>query len=130
MYRWAAGEVLAHGQALLRQPRPEPDVTVSRHPALQRLLCDLASTEGTRRRCSWTRSRRGACPLTPPYLRRPTSPASLIWCAATPILPLDAVVATAERLGAVKIATVDRKDFRVVAPAHCQAFELVPAELG
>jgi predicted nucleic acid-binding protein len=33
-------------------------------------------------------------------------------------LPLDAVdamvVATAERLGAVKVATVDRKDFRVV----------------
>jgi predicted nucleic acid-binding protein len=49
-------------------------------------------------------------------------------------LPLDAVdaavVATAERLGAVKVATVDRKDFRVVAPAHCDAFELVPAELG
>lgn len=49
-------------------------------------------------------------------------------------LPLDAVdamvVATAERLGAVKVATVDRKDFRIVVPAHCQAFELVPAELG
>jgi uncharacterized protein len=49
-------------------------------------------------------------------------------------LPLDAVdaavVATAERLGAVKVATVDRKDFRIVAPVHCEAFELVPAELG
>ncbi len=49
-------------------------------------------------------------------------------------LPLDAVdaavVATAERLGAVKVATVDLEDFRVVVPAHCRAFELVPAELG
>jgi predicted nucleic acid-binding protein len=49
-------------------------------------------------------------------------------------LPLDAVdaavVATAERLGATKVATVDRKDFRIVAPAHCPAFELLPADLG
>jgi uncharacterized protein len=58
--------------------------------------------------------------------------AQLVRCYAD--LPLDAVdaavVATAERLGAVKVATVDRKDFRVVAPAHCDAFELLPAELG
>lgn len=48
-------------------------------------------------------------------------------------LPLDAVdaavVATAERLGATKIATVDRKDFRIVVPAHCSGFELLPTEL-
>lgn len=49
-------------------------------------------------------------------------------------LPLDAVdatvIATAERLGATKVATVDRRDFRIVVPAHLDAFELLPAELG
>lgn len=48
-------------------------------------------------------------------------------------LPLDAVdaavVATAERLGVTKVATIDRKDFQVVVPAHCPAFELLPADL-
>jgi len=48
-------------------------------------------------------------------------------------LPLDAVdtavVATAERLGTTKIATADRKDFRIVVPAHCSGFELLPTEL-
>jgi uncharacterized protein len=48
-------------------------------------------------------------------------------------LPLDAVdaavIATAERRGATKIATVDRKDFRIVVPTHCDAFELLPVNL-
>ncbi|MEU8271195.1 PIN domain-containing protein [Sphaerisporangium sp. NPDC049002] len=49
-------------------------------------------------------------------------------------LPLDAVdaavVATAERLGTTKVATVDRKDFQIVVPAHCEAFHLLPIELA
>jgi predicted nucleic acid-binding protein len=48
-------------------------------------------------------------------------------------LPLDAVdamvVATAERLGTTKVATVDRNDFRIVVPTSGDAFELLPAEL-
>ena len=46
-------------------------------------------------------------------------------------LPLGAadasIVALAERLGLSTIATVDRRDFRVVRPRHVGAFELVPA---
>ncbi|WP_239313496.1 MULTISPECIES: PIN domain-containing protein [unclassified Frankia] len=45
-------------------------------------------------------------------------------------LPLDTVdavvVATAEHLGTPKVATVDRKDFQIVVPSHCRAFELLP----
>jgi predicted nucleic acid-binding protein len=37
-----------------------------------------------------------------------------------------AVVAVAERLSATTIATVNPRDFLVVRPAHCDAFELVP----
>jgi predicted nucleic acid-binding protein len=37
-----------------------------------------------------------------------------------------AVVATAERLNLTTIATINPRDFRVVRPAHCDAFELVP----
>jgi uncharacterized protein len=37
-----------------------------------------------------------------------------------------AVVATAERLNVTTIATINPRDFRVVRPAHCEAFELVP----
>ncbi|WP_334144565.1 type II toxin-antitoxin system VapC family toxin [Rhabdothermincola sp.] len=37
-----------------------------------------------------------------------------------------AVVAVAERMTAKTIATVNPRDFRVVRPAHCDAFELVP----
>lgn len=48
-------------------------------------------------------------------------------------LPLDAVdaavIATAERLNTGRIATVDRKDFRIIAPAHRETFELLPADL-
>jgi uncharacterized protein len=37
------------------------------------------------------------------------------------------VIAVAERLGATHIATIDHRHFRVVRPAHCDAFELLPA---
>lgn len=37
-----------------------------------------------------------------------------------------AVVAVAERMTATTIVTVNPRDFRVVRPAHCDAFELVP----
>ncbi|WP_336084789.1 type II toxin-antitoxin system VapC family toxin [Nocardia sp. SSK8] len=38
------------------------------------------------------------------------------------------VVAVAERLGVKRIATLDHRHFRQIAPAHCAAFELCPAE--
>lgn len=45
-------------------------------------------------------------------------------------LPLGAVdasvVATAERLGVVQVATLDRRHFSVVRPNHVGAFEIVP----
>lgn len=37
-----------------------------------------------------------------------------------------AVVATAERLGITKIATLDRRHFSVVRPVHTDTFELIP----
>jgi predicted nucleic acid-binding protein len=36
------------------------------------------------------------------------------------------VIATADRLGVSKIATLDRRHFTVVRPRHVSAFELVP----
>lgn len=36
------------------------------------------------------------------------------------------VIAIAERLGVTTIATLDRRDFTVVRPAHCEAFDLIP----
>jgi len=36
------------------------------------------------------------------------------------------IVAVAERLRIATIATLNRRDFRVVRPAHCDAFELIP----
>jgi len=36
------------------------------------------------------------------------------------------VVAAAERLGVTRIATLDRRHFSVVRPAHVDAFELLP----
>lgn len=36
------------------------------------------------------------------------------------------IVAVAERLELTTIATLNHRDFRVVRPAHCDAFELVP----
>lgn len=35
------------------------------------------------------------------------------------------LVAVAERLGVTTIATLNLRDFRVVRPAHCDAFELI-----
>lgn len=37
------------------------------------------------------------------------------------------VIALAERLGAVEIATLDHRHFRVVQPSHIEAFTLLPA---
>lgn len=36
------------------------------------------------------------------------------------------VVAVAERLGVTELATLDRRDFSVVRPAHIEAFTLLP----
>lgn len=36
------------------------------------------------------------------------------------------VIAIAERLNVATIATLNHRHFRVVRPAHCDAFELVP----
>ena len=36
------------------------------------------------------------------------------------------VIAVAERFGRTTIATLNHRDFAVVRPAHCDAFELVP----
>ncbi len=36
------------------------------------------------------------------------------------------LVAIAERLGITKIVTVDRRDFSLVKPSHCERFELLP----
>ncbi len=44
-----------------------------------------------------------------------------------PLGTVDAsVVAAAERLGVTEIATLDRRHFGVVRPAHVDAFELLP----
>lgn len=40
------------------------------------------------------------------------------------------VIAVAERLGLTTIATLDHRDFRIVRPAHCDAFELIPTPTG
>jgi uncharacterized protein len=37
-----------------------------------------------------------------------------------------AVIAIAERLNVTTLATINPRDFRVVRPTHCDAFELVP----
>ena len=36
------------------------------------------------------------------------------------------LIAIAERLGATRIATLDRAHFSIVRPAHCDAFDLNP----
>jgi predicted nucleic acid-binding protein len=44
-----------------------------------------------------------------------------------PLGTVDAsVVASAERLGVVQLATLDRRHFTVVRPAHAEAFEILP----
>jgi uncharacterized protein len=37
------------------------------------------------------------------------------------------VVATCERLGVTRLATLDHRHFAAIRPAHCPAFEIVPA---
>lgn len=37
------------------------------------------------------------------------------------------VIATAERLRAIEVATIDRRHFTVVRPAHVEAFTLLPS---
>jgi predicted nucleic acid-binding protein len=37
------------------------------------------------------------------------------------------VIAIAERLGITRIASIDHRHMRAVKPAHCDAFELLPA---
>jgi hypothetical protein len=37
------------------------------------------------------------------------------------------VIAVPERLSATHVATIDHRHFRAVRPAHCAAFELLPA---
>lgn len=38
------------------------------------------------------------------------------------------VIATCERLGEAKVATLDRRHFSVVRPRHCRALELLPPD--
>lgn len=40
------------------------------------------------------------------------------------------LIAAAERLGLTTIATLDHRDFRVVRPAHCNVFDLIPTPTG
>jgi uncharacterized protein len=51
-----------------------------------------------------------------------------------PDLDLDAadtsIVALAERLGLDTVATIDRRDFAVIRPAHLGAFTLIPERLA
>lgn len=37
-----------------------------------------------------------------------------------------AVIAVAERLGITTVATLNRRDFAVVRPVHCEALDLIP----
>jgi predicted nucleic acid-binding protein len=52
----------------------------------------------------------------------------LDWVYATLDLGLvdAAVIATCERLGETKVATLDRRDFSVVRPRHCDALRVLP----
>jgi predicted nucleic acid-binding protein len=54
--------------------------------------------------------------------------AELVWrYRDLPVGTVDAsVVATAERLGATTLATLDRRHFTVVQPKHVPAFALLP----
>jgi uncharacterized protein len=68
------------------------------------------------------------------YLVEPVLPsdwiriAELVWrYRDLPLGTVDAsVVATAERLGIVEVATLDRRHFSIVRPAHVAAFDLLP----
>jgi len=54
--------------------------------------------------------------------------AELVWqYRDLPLGTVDAsLVAAAERLGITTVATLDRRDFSIVRPAHVAAFDLVP----
>ena len=39
-----------------------------------------------------------------------------------------AVIATCERLGETKVATLDRRHFAIVRPSHCAALSLLPPD--
>ncbi len=54
--------------------------------------------------------------------------AELVWkYRDLPLGSVDAsVIVAAERLGETVIATLDRRHFSVVRPAHVQAFEILP----
>lgn len=56
--------------------------------------------------------------------------AELVWrYRETGLGPVDAsAVALAERLGITRIATLDRRHFGTVRPAHVDTFELLPAD--
>jgi len=64
----------------------------------------------------------------------PVEPADLVRIAELvarygdlPLGTVDAsIVAAAERLGVAEVATLDRRHFRAVRPAHVEAFELLP----
>ena len=36
------------------------------------------------------------------------------------------IAATAERLNIIRILTLDRRDFQLIRPRHCEGFELLP----
>lgn len=41
---------------------------------------------------------------------------------------VDAIIAAiAERLNITRILTLDQRDFRLIRPRHCEAFEILPA---
>jgi predicted nucleic acid-binding protein len=69
----------------------------------------------------------GSFVLAPPDLEDYTRIAALVaQYADLPLGFVDAsVVAIAERLGETEIATLDRRDFSVVKPLHCDAFTIV-----
>lgn len=54
--------------------------------------------------------------------------AELVWTYRDlPLGTVDAsVIVTAERLGIMEVATLDRRHFSVVRPSHVEAFELLP----
>lgn len=37
-----------------------------------------------------------------------------------------AIIAIAERLGVIRILTLDRRDFSIIRPRHCDYFEILP----
>jgi predicted nucleic acid-binding protein len=36
------------------------------------------------------------------------------------------IVAIAERLNITRVLTLDRRDFQLIRPKHCSAFEILP----